>query len=374
MINKERLTNLFIELTAIDSPTFDERAMLDRLLEKFRGLGIFAREDDRASAIGSTAGNLYAYVEGDDSLPPILLSAHMDTVEPSKGKKAIPRPDGKITSDGRTVLGADDVSGIAVILETLTVLKESGLRHRPIEILFDAAEEAYCAGIKKFDLSTIKSREAYIFDLSGPVGRAAFRAPSILSFRMEFRGRAAHAAFSSENGIHAIKAAADAVANIHCGRVDDVTVNVGTIKGGDADNIVPDNCVVTGEVRGFSDEAARKRLSEIQVTARYSAEKYGAESFFETKTLCVAYRVDKDTPVAKRFLKACEAVGLNGELVSTYGGSDNNYLVNHGIPGLVVAAGMNDCHSRAEFTSVSELERAANLALALVLTEEAAKS
>ena len=73
-----------------------------------------------------------------------------------------------------------------------------------------------------------------------------------MSFRAEFTGRAAHAAFSPEEGTAlAIKAAAGAVSRIDCGRVGDLTVNVGTITGGTADNIVPETCVLTGEVRGF---------------------------------------------------------------------------------------------------------------------------
>ena len=61
-----------------------------------------------------------------------------------------------------------------------------------------------------------------------------------------FTGRAAHAAFSPEEGRHAIRAAAQAAAQIPCGRVGELTVNVGTIAGGTADNIVPDRCTVTG--------------------------------------------------------------------------------------------------------------------------------
>lgn len=78
------------------------------------------------------------------------------------GKKAVLHEDGTITSDGSTVLGADDLSGVCAILEALTSLKEDGTPHRPLELLFDVAEETYCAGIRQFDFSRLKSKEAYV--------------------------------------------------------------------------------------------------------------------------------------------------------------------------------------------------------------------
>ena len=370
MINQTRLVKSFAELVSIDSPSFGERAMCDEISARLRAIGIEASEDDSAARTGGTAGNLYACIEGTLDLPPLLFSAHMDTVEPSHGKKAVFRPNGRITSDGTSVLGADDLSGVAVILEALTALKESGRAHRPIEILFDTAEEAYCAGIQQFDFSRIRSREAYVFDLAGPVGGAAYQAPTILSFRADFSGRAAHAAFSPEEGIHAIKTAAAAAARIDCGHVGNTMVNLGTISGGSADNVVPEHCTITGEVRSFCDKDARAQLSEIESQVKKTADAFGAAADFRVKTLCLAYRVDPEGPVALRFKKACAASGLQPELHQTYGGSDNNHFVQHGISGLALASGMGNCHSCEEYTSADELEYAAKLALALILSEE----
>lgn len=372
MIDRARLQALFTELAETDSPSRGERAVCDKIKEKLTLLGIKSHEDGTGNEIGGNAGNLYAYIEGEGSLcdlPPLLLSAHMDTVEPSCGKKAVVHEDGTITSDGTTVLGADDFAGVAAILEAVAVLKESGLPHRPVELLFDVSEETYCTGIQRFDFSRLRSKEAYVFDLSGPVGGAAYQAPTILSFRAAFRGRAAHAAFSPEDGIHAVKAAAEAIAAIPCGHVGDTTVNIGTVNGGIADNIVPEKCLVTGEVRSFCDDSAKKQLAEIERIFRLAAEKAHASLDFHAETLCAAYCTAQTEPVVQRFLNACGHVGLKSNLVSTYGGSDNNHFFHHGIRGIVVAPGMNNCHSCQEYTSVSELEKAAKLALTLITLE-----
>ena len=243
------------------------------------------------------------------------------------------------------------------------------MAHRPVEIVIDVSEETYCEGIQQFDFSRLKSKEAYVFDLTGPIGGAACQAPAILSFEAVFHGRAAHAAFSPENGIHAIKAAAHAIDAISCGRIGDTTVNVGTIQGGSATNVVPETCIVTGEVRSFHNESALRKLDEIKETCKEAALLAGASVDFKTETLCLAYRVDPSSRVVSRFTKACDSLHLEPNLISTYGGSDNNHFFHHGITGLVVACGMNDCHSCKEYTSVPDLMKAARLAEALILAE-----
>ena len=232
------------------------------------------------------------------------------------------------------------------------------------------AEETYCAGIRQFDFSRLKSKEAYVFDLTGDIGGAAYQAPAIISFTAGFTGKATHAAFSPEEGIHAIKAAALAVTAIPCGHVGETTVNIGTIKGGEADNVVPAFCELTGEVRGFDNDVVFAQLDAIRGIVDKIASDTGTAVNFSTNPLCLAYRVDPESPVANRFKKACTSVELKDELYITYGGSDNNHFYPHGLNGLVVASGMNNCHGCGEYSSLSDLTAAAKLAQALMLSRE----
>lgn len=369
MINEKRLIDTFCNLVAIDSPSHGERAMCDELIRRLGALGIEAVEDDTAARSGGDAGNLYAFVPGELPSPPLLFSTHMDTVPPARGKRAVLHGDGRITSDGTTVLGADDLAGVAAVLEALTVLREQGLPHCPLELMFDAAEETYGDGIRCFDFSRLRSREGYVLDLSGPVGGAANRAPTLISFEARFDGRAAHAAFSPENGVHAIAAAAAAVGRVRCGRQGDLTVNIGSIRGGTADNIVPDGCVVTGEVRSLDDNAATEALARVESAMRAGADEFGAGLTFTSEKHLTAYHTPEDHPVVERFRRACLDCGVDPDVHATYGGSDNNFLALHGLAGIVIAAGMNDCHSCGEYTHVDELVRAAEVVLALMRSE-----
>lgn len=370
-VQQERLVRSFAALVQIDAPSYGERAMADELKRRLAALGIEAQEDDAGAKIGGTAGNLIAAVPGELALPPLLFSAHMDTVAPALGKRAVRRPDGRITSGGDTVLGADDAAGLAAILEALTVLREEGLPHRPLELVFPAAEEPYTKGSSQLDFTRLRAREAYVLDMTGAVGTAALQAPSILYFRAVLHGRAAHAGMAPELGIHAIKAAAAAVHRIPVGQVDEATtVNIGQIRGGLATNIVPEECTVEGEVRGFVHARALERLKEIEEVFRQEAARAGAALEFAPEVRTVAYNEAPDSPTVQRFVRAGRAAGLPVALDKTFGGSDNNTFAAHGIHGIVLASAMHEVHSTQEYTTVQELADLSRLTLALMLDRE----
>ena len=221
-------------------------------------------------------------------------------------------------------------------------------------------------GAKAFDAQRLQSKTAYVMDLSGPVGDCAVAAPTLITFSAEVVGKAAHAGFAPEDGVHAIQVAAAAVANLPSGRWGDVTVNVGTISGGRATNIVPDSCTVTGEIRALCHQDALDRLNEIHSEFVEQAQAVDAKLNFNHTIHITGYRVDTDAPVAQRFKRACEAVGVVPRFTDTYGGSDCNILSAYGIQGLVVATAMNNCHAVSEYTTVEELCKAARLAQALM--------
>ncbi len=133
---------------------------------------------------------------------------------------------------------------------------------------------------------------------------------------------------------------------------------------------MPDSCTITGEVRSFSHKDASRQLLIIERAVKRGAEEFGATWDFTSNTLCIAYCVAPEQLVAKRFKNVCASLGLQPRLEQTFGGSVNNHFVLHGMNGIVIAPGMNSCHSLNEYTTVEELERAANLTLSLMLSKE----
>ena len=366
-INKDRLTADFLSLTTGSAESLDERRAADLLTEKLKMIGFSVSEDDAGQKLGGNAGNLYGFLKGTIPGLPLLFSAHMDTVKPGENKHPVLHEDGTITSDGTTVLGADDAAGIVEILEGIRSAREAGLPHRDIEILFPVAEEIYIQGSGVFDFSRIHAKEAYVLDMSGEVGSAAVRAPSLISFQVTVKGKASHAGFAPKNGIHAIAAAAQAIARLPQGLIDDeTTCNIGTITGGTAKNIVPEQCTCTGEVRSFSHEQALLQIANIRQAFSDAADACGALFAMETKEILRSYSVSGDEAVVRRFQRACKELGLAWNLRSTFGGSDNHNFLKAGIRGIVLSSGMQHVHSTEEFVSVEELVRGAALVAALI--------
>ncbi len=368
MMDKKKIIQTFTELTAIDSPSMGERAAADYVKKRFARMGIVLKEDHAKEQIGGNAGNLYGFIKGSIPGEPVLLSAHLDTVEPSAGKRAVFHEDGRITSDGTTVLGADDMAGVTSIIEAISYILEQHLPHRDIEVLFSVAEECYCKGAGVFDFSQIRSRQAYVLDLSGEIGNAAYAAPSIISFCGTMHGKAAHAGFEPEAGIHAIQAVCKAVAMLPMGRIDaETTANVGLITGGEGTNIIPEACVVRGEVRSLKHDKAEKALHQFETAFEYAAEEAGAAFSWEETVHITAYETGREEKAVKDYCRACEKLGIKAELESTFGGSDNNVFALHGIKGLVLSTAMNRVHSCEEYTQVSELVKSAEVVVQLLV-------
>ena len=373
-VNRDRIIKEFTKLSSFDAPSYHEREIAAYLKEKLESLGLTVEEDDAREQLlkedasrTHTANNLYGYLKGNGA--PILFSSHLDTVNPGIGKKAILTDDGRIVSDGTTVLGADDISGLVSILEALTVIKEKNLPHPDLEILFTVAEEPYCSGSRFVDYKRLKAKEGYVLDLTGPVGTAATAAPSIISLKVGIKGRAAHAGFNPEKGINALSIASDALTHIRTGRVyEDLTVNFGTIHGGSGRNIVPEEVWIEGEIRCLEHEKALCEAELIKEIFEKAAKKYGGQIEFGLTEHIRSYGISKEKNVVRRFLKAALDVTTlpAPETIITYGGSDANRLNEHDIDTIVLSCAMENSHGTDEYTTTAELERSAHLILELM--------
>ena len=134
-----RIVEDFIMLSRFDSESFHERKIAKYVIGRLVSVGVEIRTDTTnekyLKTYPNSFPNIYGFLPGNKEGEPILFSAHLDTVSPGNGKKAYITEEGKITSDGDTVLGADDISGIVSILEGLERLKEGNFKHPDIEIL-----------------------------------------------------------------------------------------------------------------------------------------------------------------------------------------------------------------------------------------------
>lgn len=364
---QDEIAQIFAKLVEIDSPSLGEHRMAEQVKELFGNLAIQLTEDSSSEMTGSDSGNLYAYVPGTMPGDPILFAAHMDTVMPANGKQAIFHSDGRITSDGTTVLGADDLAAVTAIYKAVKYIKENQVAHRNLELLFTTGEELYCKGAKAFDCESLKAASVYVPDLSGDIGTAAYAAPTILSFRATIKGVASHAGFAPEDGINAIAAGADAIASLKQGRIDEnTTANIGTIQGGDGINIVSPECIIKGEIRSLHHEKALEVLEAYRQQFEQSAKKFGATVVWEANIDIKAYETDPDSEPVRAFCRAAEKAGVTPHLTKTFGGSDNNVFAQYGIPGIVIASAMHNAHTCEEYSDVHEIEKVSQILIHLL--------
>ena len=400
--NLASVERLFCELVAIDSPSLGERRMADRVRSELERLGFSVDEDETSGAndgmvtsmtasgrarhvlpgmvpselrrirlrhTGSTAGNLFATLPGTGE--PLLFVTHLDTVQPAHGKRAQVHPDGRITSSGDTVLGADCLGGVAAVVAAVENLEARGVAHRPVELCCMVAEEIGNVGARAFDFSRCRSSVAYTLDYSGDPHQFAYQAPTIIYVTADIRGRSAHAGFEPEKGVSAVKIAAEAIDHIDVGRIDsETTANVGLISGGTGTNIVPATCVVRGEVRSYDHEKAVVQAEHMKSLFEAAARAEGGEVAVTLSEACHAYRTPLDAPVVRHFEAACRACGLPAaQGAPTFGGSDNNVAVACGISGIVMANGMRLAHSTREHVLPGDLRAIQRLVEALLTVD-----
>ena len=358
-INRERLLKTFTDLLKVDSPSFHEEkigALLATELRK-RGCRVTVQKYDKSF-------NLIAVRKGNTAKArPLLLSGHMDTIEPTKGLRFSIQAD-RVCSTGDTVLGADDKSALAQILEALAVVQENDLPHGDLEIVFTSGEERGLHGAKNLDFKRIRSRYGFVLDSSGNVGKIVVAAPTHITYEMRIIGKAAHAGIEPEKGLSAIRVAAEVISAVPNGRIDaGTTANIGMIKGGTATNVVPKEVVINGELRGHDDKTLHNIKQTIFETARKIVKKNGAVIHIADYEEYQSFKID----ASDRFLAFTDGVmkscRITPSRVITGGGSDANIFNKRGIKTINLSTGMQKVHSNEEFILLKDLYKGSLLVL-----------
>ena len=365
----------FLDLVEIDSHSKEELPVALRLVNDLTLLGAEARIDDAGTKVGGNSGNVVARLAGTASnAPPLLLSAHMDTVPPGKGVKPL-RAGDRIKTDGTTVLGGDDKSGLAVIVEVLRVLKERQVSHGDLEIAFSICEEIGLLGAKNLDFSALRAREAVVLD-STHATLCFTQAPSADRFEFTIHGLEAHAGVAPENGISAVRVAAEAIAAMPHGRIDSrTTSNVVIASGGEATNVVPNLCVVRGEARSLDDAtldqttaAIRKSFQDAAARATATVDGKLHHAWIEEQSgrEYESMHVGDSDPLVRALLAAAAAAGSRVTTASIGGGCDANVFNRRGITAVNFGTGMRDIHTVNEWLDLADFYSCADIVLELV--------
>lgn len=374
-INRERLRDYLLDLVRIDSHSREEGAVASKLKVDLEALGIEVTIDDAGEKVGGDTGNVIARIRGTvPDAPAIFLAAHMDTVVPGKGVK--PVVDGDIIrTDGTTVLGGDDKSGIAIIVECVRSLRERDIPHSDIDVVFTICEEVGLLGAKHLDISTLRSRYGLVLD-SDDVGYLFTKAPAADHMEFVVHGLESHAGVAPENGISAIKIAAEAIAAMKLGRIDyETTANIGVIEGGAATNIIPKQVLLRAEARSHDTSKLDAQVLHMRQALREAAERHQIVVNGETVKAWVEERIEReydamnvadDSTVVRLVMQAATNLGHQVKTLATGGGCDANVFNKRGLQVANLGTGMQAIHTVKEWLNVQDLYRSADVVMEIL--------
>lgn len=368
MVDPQALSSEFQELVRIDSLSLHEGKLAAAVIGKLEAMGLSVQQDRAHEPVGGETGNVIAKVPATaPGRPTIMLNAHLDTVAPGCGICPECRGD-DICSTGETVLGADDKAGVALILAALREITATGMPHGELQAVFTIAEEIGLYGARHLDTSLVSPDVCLVFDGGRDIGSLTVAAPSAQKMTWKVHGLAAHAGVCPEKGINAVQIAAQAIAGMRLGRLDEEsTANIGYISGGMARNIVPELCEVWGEARSHSDAKLAAQVTHMQrCFADAVAAQPGATLEQEFQSSYHRFHLSQDAPVVRLAAAAAERLGLPVKYEIGGGGSDANVFNERGIPAVICATGARDPHTLGETVSVSGMARAAEWLIEMV--------
>lgn len=361
VLNKDRIFEEFKELVAIPCHSTKERQIFEVVKAKLEKLGFVVEEDDAAAKVGGECGNMWAFLPGNKAgATKVLLSGHLDGVEPCGGTTVV-RKDGILYSDGTTILGSDDKSGVVAILEGVRMILEENAEHGDIQVLLTIAEEGGVNGSRCMDKSKLNADVGYALDSEGAPGEIIVGAPGQYKYSINVIGKTAHGGMEPEKGINSVMVAAKALAEVkRYGRIDEeTTANIGIINGGIATNIVPALVEIQGDARSRNSEKLIAIRDEIVNTICSAVEKQGAKAEADVVLKYNSFLVDENSKVVELAKDACAQFGFEPNVGLTGGGSDANFINAYGVPCVILGTGMSNVHTVDEYIKEEDLYNSA---------------
>lgn len=361
-MTNSRLTEVFLELVKIEGLSGSEKNAANYIISFLKGLGFSAYEDNSNKAAFGDTGNIICKIGTGGSF--VMLS-HMDTARTTRGVRPIVHAD-RITSDGTTILGADNRAGIASILCALEKAIKDKIRLKDFTIAFTTNEETTLSGSKNIELDS-RIKMGFVFDSHLRPGNFICESCGAAGFNIRVIGRASHSGLAPEKGIDSISIASKAIADIKLGRLDEEsTANIGTIKGGSAVNVVAEETIVEGEVRSMDLKKVQKKLDEIKAKFEKSALKAKGRIEFIYEWDFMPYKISPEAEVYRAAVEVIQSAGLSPRANISWGGSDANSLNERGIECVNLGIGAENPHANDEYILLEDLQKSSEIALELM--------
>jgi len=265
-----------------------------------------------------------------------------------------------VTSDGSTLLGADDKAGVAIIMEACSILLADPSLPRPaLAVAFTPDEEAG-RGVEHFDTTAFGASLAYTVD-GGPVGHVETQTFNAAAADLRVTGRQVHPGSAKGLMVNAARIASEMVASLGA---EEMPENSEGMQGYTYPLSIAGNAAearIRILLRDFTREGLEARASSLEALGRWFSVKYpGAAIELSTKE---QYRnpaevLSRDRRLVERAMEGIRAAGLDPVEGSIRGGTDGSRLSFMGIPCVNLPTGGEMFHSRTEWIAVEGIELA----------------
>ncbi len=274
-----------------------------------------------------------------------------------------------VTASGTTLLGADDKSGVAVILALMQYLKEHPeIPHGTVRVSFTPDEEVG-RGVRHFDVKRFGARCAYTLD-GAAAGTYECETFSADAMNVTFQGFNTHPGFATGKMVNAIKVAADFVNRLpKDGLAPETTADRAGFVHPNTIEASVDRTTVKFIVRDFVTAGLAEKEALLEKLAKEAVAAWPGSSVSVEVTQ--TYRnmrevLDRVPEVVDHAREAIVRAGLEPVMTAIRGGTDGSILSEMGLPTPNLFTGQHNFHSRLEWISAQDLEKSVETCLELV--------
>lgn len=397
----ENIKDRFLRYVAVDTQSDEESAsqpsaakeldLLKMLRDELAALGVKAELDEWGYVMASIPSNV------DKDVPAIGFIAHVDTSPDAPGAGVKPQiienydgsdiplkgTDGLalktsdfpellahkgetiITTDGTTLLGADDKAGVAEIMDAVQyIVAHPEFKHGEIKIGFTPDEEIG-RGVVKFDVKKFGADYAYTMD-GGEVGELEFENFNAASATVQVQGRNVHPGYAKGKMLNSIIIASEFNGLLPCGERPELTqdyegfFHIVGFKG------TVEQTTLNYIIRDHDREKFEQKKATVAKCADFINARYGEGTVkLEVKDQYYNMReqVEPHYHVVEKAVKAMEMAGIKPKIQPIRGGTDGANLSFKGLPCPNIFAGGLNFHGRFEWVPLESMQKASEVIL-----------
>lgn len=339
-------------------------------------------------------GNLPA-TKGFENIEPIAILAHIDTVEEVSGEnvnpiihenltsqkivlptgyeisdcdlvEAIKNHETIITSDGNTLLGADDKAGVAEIMTAISKIIKENIPHKKIEVIFSPDEETG-HGMDNVPLNLIESKAAYTVD-GGHIGELETECFNAYKSEITFTGKSKHTGNARPDMVNAITMAAQFLTNLPKHESPETTDGkMGFFAPMTVEGTI-EQAKVCVFLRDFDKETMENRKNLIENLAKVTAQCFSGKvevvHTFQYENM--KEKMDEHPEVVQNLVNAYKKANVEPIFVPIRGGTDGSRLTEMDIPTPNIFTGGHNYHSRIEWASLEQMMKATEILVNLI--------